>query len=430
MSVQIIHGDCRIALKELADQSVHCCVTSPPYFGLRDYKVDGQIGLEDTLDEYLAKITTVFSEVRRVLRDDGSLWINLGDSYASAWACSRRNVIGSGSLTNGKREARPNRLVNGLKEKDLIGMPWRVAFALQAAGWYLRRDIIWSKPNPMPESAQDRPTTAHEYIFLMTKRPHYFYDHEAIKEPVTGTAHPRGDGVNPKSTGYAAPTGWDTDAGSHGTIHKNGRREGANSRLRKSMDPDHLRDEGVKSNRSYSAAVSGLVSSRNKRSVWTVASAPFKSAHFATYPPDLIKPCILAGAPIHCCVKCGAPHERQVVNGEPDREHQRACGADLNGEYHGTATKDFAAHGAQDASAVKARILAGMTAKITTGFKPTCDCNAGRQPGIVLDPFGGSGTTGAVALELGRRAILIELNPDYVTLCQTRCQTTQGLPLG
>ena len=185
--VRLLTGDCRAILPTLPAASVHCVVTSPPYWGLRDYGISGQLGLESSFQDYLATMVEVFREVRRVLRKDGTLWLNMGDTYASAWVCNRRNVVGNGSLENGKRANRPNRLGDGLKEKDLVGMPWRLAFALQADGWYLRSDIIWHKPNPMPESVTDRPTKAHEYVFLMSKIERYFYDAEAVRE----------DGVEP-----------------------------------------------------------------------------------------------------------------------------------------------------------------------------------------------------------------------------------------
>lgn len=273
----------------MPDQSVNCCVTSPPYFGLRDYGVAGQIGLEATPDTYVAELVAVFAEVRRVLRDDGTLWLNLGDSF---WGSGQG--FGDTKTTNkghsGSRERKKPEWANvGLKPKDLIGIPWRVAFALQADGWYLRRDIIWHKPNPMPESVTDRCTSAHEYIFHFSKSPKYYYDAAAIAE----------DGVTGDMRRHA----------------------GFNDR----WDAMSREEQG-----------SGK---RNKRSVWTVATKPFKGAHFATFPPKLIEPCILAGCPIG---------------------------------------------------------------------------------GVVLDPFGGAGTTGLVATGNGRNAILIELNAAYGAMAGAR----------
>lgn len=314
-------------------------------------------------------------------------------------------------------------------------MPWRLALALQADGWYLRCDIIWQKPNPMPESVTDRPTKSHEYIFLLTKNQTYYYDAEAIKEPVTGGAHERGDGVNPKQ--WKTPDGWDTSNGNggHGSFHRNGREKGKtpgkNSRIHVDRDPAHARPKPSRQNESFSAAVCGLVSTRNKRSVWTVATYSFRDAHFATFPPDLIRPCILAGTSARgCCPICGAPWRRIVERGEPDLDHQRACGGDKNGEYFGQAVKSYEGTGAQNASAVKARILAGMRERKTVDWVPTCKCPAHEPvPCVVLDPFAGSGTTLQVAREEGRSAIGIELNPQYIPLIHDRTNVTPGLAL-
>lgn len=345
--VTLLQGDCLTHLKNLPDRSIQCCVTSPPYWNLRDYCTDGQLGLEKTPQEYVEKMTEVLREVRRVLKEDGTLWINLGDSYATNGGAhggrddNQRGVGAKLTHESGNGYKNPRRAPNGLKPKDLVGIPWRVAFALQADGWYLRQDIIWHKPNPMPESVTDRCTKAHEYIFLMSKQERYYYDAEAIKEPVTGNAHARGNGVNPNARlpGNVNPPKGQLayENGDHLQRTKAGLLDYA-KRVRARS----------KQNESFSAAVKDLVSSRNKRSVWTVPSAPFKGAHFATFPPNLIKPCILAGT----------------------------------------------------------------------------------KPGdTVLDPFGGSGTTGQVAIELGRKAILIELNPDYGEMIKRRTDITPGLAL-
>ena len=276
--------------------SVNCCVTSPPYFGLRDYGNDEQIGLEETPEAFVESLVNVFREVKRVLADDGTLWLNLGDSYAG----SGRGPAGNLGSKNNERHMEDKHSCltpKGLKPKDLIGIPWRVALALQADGWYLRQDIIWSKPNPMPESVTDRCTKAHEYIFLLSKSPKYFYDADAISEPAIYAGDDRGSRTDSR--------------------------------------------RGTECN-----SMSGKTGeTRNKRSVWEVTTKPYSGAHFATFPPDLIKPCILAG------------------------------------------------------------------------------CPAG---GTVLDPFGGSGTTGMVALELGRSAELIELNPAYVEIIEGRTHVTPG----
>lgn len=268
-TTEIMIGNCLDVLRRLPEGHFHTVVTSPPYFGLRDYGVDGQIGLEPTPAEFVDIMVDVFREVRRVLRDDGTLWLNLGDTHHSGRGAPHGVDPKNGARRFGKRPQ--DGKLDGFKPKDLIGIPWRVAFALQADGWYLRRDIVWSKPNPMPESVRDRPTTAHEFIFLMSKSAEYFYDFEAVKEPASGTAHAR------KSVG-------------------------PNSRENKDRVPNSRKTSaagsGIKNNASFAAATGDLVDFRNKRSVWTVASEAFSEAHFATYPPALIEPCILAGSPI------------------------------------------------------------------------------------------------------------------------------------
>ena len=355
----------------MPDKSVHCCVTSPPYFGLRDYGTrtwkggdpacdhkgderyytektaavsssgafsqpgeankerlkngrwreggtcqcgavhhDPQIGLEATPDAFVAEMVAVFREVRRVLRDDGTLWLNLGDSYARNGGTDRKvsdtALVGSTRNTLNQITDRKQTAPNGLKEKDLIGIPWRVAFALQADGWYLRQDIIWSKPNPMPESVTDRCTKAHEYIFLMSKSARYYYDAGAIREAAN---YPEGPG----NTGLGK-----YEADGNAQFHR------------------------TKSNLSKI----GASDTRNKRSVWEVTTNGFQEAHFATFPPALIDPCILAGCP---------------------------------------------------------------------------------KGGTVLDPFGGAGTTGLVADRLGRDAFLIELNPEYAAMAESRIRDDAGM---
>lgn len=299
MTVKIIQGDCKEVLKGIPDQSVNCVVTSPPYYGLRDYGCEGQIGLEETPEIFLVGMVEVFREVRRVLRDDGTLWVNMGDSYASNPNKARARADQSGLHKYMGNQPNQCRYIGGdIKPKDLLGMPWRLALALQADGWYLRQDIIWHKPNPMPESVRDRCTKAHEYIFLLSKSQRYYFDFEANKEPVTGTANPRGSGVNPKSK---PPAGWDTGPGNHRSLkgrYKNKDSGVGYSRLDKNT-PGNKRDSRPrhKQNPSFSKAVTGLVEKRNRRSVWSIQTAPFSGAHFATFPPKLIEPCILAGCP-------------------------------------------------------------------------------------------------------------------------------------
>ena len=253
MTGKILLGDCRLTMRTLEANSIQTCITSPPYFGLRDYGHDGQIGLEASPDEYVAKMVEVFAEVHRLLRDDGTLWLNLGDSYNAAGRSGHGTRQGAKQGTNrasniGADNCRPN--VDSLKPKDLIGIPWRVAFALQAAGWYLRQDIIWAKPNPMPESVRDRCTKAHEYLFLLSKSPRYYFDVEAIKEPAVTTVK-RGPALHP--------------------------------------------------DKKFTNGNSGLsrhepTGTRNRRSVWTVPTRGYKGAHFAVFPTELIRPCILAGS--------------------------------------------------------------------------------------------------------------------------------------
>ena len=286
MSVRIIIGDSREQLKLLPDESVHCIVTSPPYFGLRDYGCEGQIGLEQTPDAFVDELVSLFREARRVLRDDGTLWLNLGDSYANdtKWGgqTSGKHVTAlQGDTGIGRR-----RQNTGLKSKDLIGIPWRVAFALQADGWYLRQDIIWSKPNPMPESVTDRCTKAHEYIFLMSKSARYAYDADAIKEPVE-CDRLRGSGP------MVQPGTGRNDVTSNGDYRK---RSGNKERKPATARGVPVDADG-KSDGAVAASVPWEGSTRNKRSVWTVATSPFSEAHFATFPPSLIEPCILAGCP-------------------------------------------------------------------------------------------------------------------------------------
>jgi len=389
----ILHGDCIETMKEIRTGSVHCCVTSPPYFGLRDYgtgtweggdpecdhscggqvednkakgaiqtgvrqgcdaskcnkcgaiRIDKQIGLENTPDAFVSKMVEVFREVRRVLRDDGTVWLNLGDSYAGSWGNAGGQNRGKGtqrpiagkSITKDADTERHGSFVpagargfkdNGIKPKDLIGIPWRVAFALQQDGWYLRQDIIWHKPNPMPESVTDRCTKAHEYIFLLSKSEKYYYDSDAIKEPSRQESIARMDrGVSDNHKNTNGAPGQTPHGLAKGRPHKNLRDKG------QSVNSFHSERANGSSNKQYE--------NRNKRSVWAVTTKPYSGANFATFPPDLITPCILAGCP---------------------------------------------------------------------------------KDGTVLDPFGGSGTTADVAREHGRLSILCELNVEYIELMKKRLQ--------
>jgi DNA modification methylase len=289
--IDLRQGDCLEVLRRMRSRSVHCCVTSPPYFGLRDYGVDGQIGLEPTPSAFVAKMVAVFGEVRRVLRDDGTLWLNLGDSYAQSQTGRTRNGHGNISSPCKLAVESPGRGSCGLATKQLLGIPWRVAFALQADGWYLRSDIIWHKPNPMPESVRDRPTKAHEYLFLLAKSERYYYDSGAIRE----TTPP----VTPRQFGRKI-------AAAHGLAMLTG-----------NMAPGvRWQSDG----------------GRNRRSVWTVTPKPFKGAHFATFPPKLVEPCILAGSPVGGIVL--DPFSGAGTTGVVAAQHGRSYrGIELNPEY-------------------------------------------------------------------------------------------------
>lgn len=355
MTVQLLLGDALEQLKTLPDASVQCVVTSPPYWGLRDYGLEGQMGMEATPAEYVNDLVMVFREVRRVLKDDATLWLNLGDSYAGSggagewsrrkagkqeYAGPRGNNVNRKTRKDNNTGRRYSILggnhlpaPDGLKPKDLVGIPWRVALALQDDGWWLRSDIIWYKPNPMPESVTDRPTKAHEYIFLLAKSEQYYYDARSIEEECSPNTHARISQNLANQVGSFRANGGSKSNGPMKTVIKGSTRKLAEAG-----------DKFIKSNKSYEAAMVMPVETRNKRSVWTVATQPYKGAHFATYPPDLIEPCILAGS----------------------------------------------------------------------------------RPGdIVLDPFNGSGTTGAVALKHHRDYIGIELNPAYIELTNKRLAQVQ-----
>jgi DNA modification methylase len=316
VTIKILQGDCRDVLKTLPDESVHCVVTSPPYFGLRDYGVDGQIGLEDSPQAFIDALVGTFQEVRRVLREDGTAWVNIGDTYAGSWGAqgrqgktgqmANRSVVQARSI-----DAHPQRLSQtgtirhpGVKAKDLYGVPWMLAFALRADGWWLRQDIIWHKPNPMPESIRDRCTKAHEYIFLLAKSERYYYDALAISEEASedsGWAKQRAAGVDTwkynDTEERKAATGQSVDSSTFGTLGR-----------------------------------------RNKRSVWSVTTKAYDEAHFATFPPDLIEPCILAGCPEGGTVldPFGGAGTTGLV---ADRHHRNAILIELNPEYAAMARK-------------------------------------------------------------------------------------------
>lgn len=356
-------GDSLAVLKTLPPESVQCCVTSPPYFGLRDYGVDGQIGLEKTPESYVSTLVDVFSEVRRVLRDDGTLWLNVGDSYAGYHGNKNTTYNEAPSNKGGyfENQRKSTVGVGGLKQKDLIGIPWRLAFGLQDAGWFLRCDIIWHKPNPMPESCKDRPTRAHEYIFMFSKARRYFYDWEAMQEPISAIAN-MGKFQTPQSLSFARSVCEPTRPGQTANQHRPNRmpRPGIDTRggnqgsggipivgkgNAKTFRGGGTYTRGVsfcnsegKERESHGNSPNQSLT-RNTRSVWTIPTAPCPDAHFATFPPALAEKCIRAGT---------------------------------------------------------------------------------RHGDSVLDPFMGSGTTGMVARNMGRKWIGIELNPDYCDIALTR----------
>lgn len=372
---RFICGDVREVLRALPEKSVQCVVTSPPYWGLRDYKVEGQLGLEKTPEEYVAALVEVFREVRRVLRDDGTCWLNLGDSYAGRGKGAWDNKNGGQKEvyipdSNSPQVLLP-KIPPGLKPKDLVGIPWRVAFALQADGWYLRCDIVWSKRNPMPEPVRDRPTRSHEYVFLLTKSERYFYDADAVKEKSSGIS---GGGFSRKYA-EAQPA--------HGAM-----------RLERPLDNG----------------------TRNRRSVWFLSTQPYRGAHFATFPEKLVEPCILAGTSERgACVECGSPWLRIVekpdMSKRPLRDEAKQEGERIHSGFNGYP---------QSAGQVWQN-WRDENPDRTVGWKPTCDHQAGTVPHIVLDPFAGSGTVALVARRLGRASIGIDLKPEYIELARKRC---------
>jgi DNA modification methylase len=403
-SHRIIQGDCIEGLRTLPDASVHCCVTSPPYWGLRDYGHDGQIGLEATPESYVARMVEVFREVRRVLRDDGTCWVNLGDSYAANRPYQVPSTKGGPKHSVSQAAGGTGSVVPpGCKPKDLVGIPWRVAFALQADGWWLRQDIIWHKPNPMPESVRDRCTKAHEYVFLLTKSERYYYDADAIRQPL------RWQQPNVLATNAQARQQKRLSeriaAGDLSALRtESDRRTAMNGEREKGRGNDANRERTLREN----------LAGANRRSVWTVTTKPYSGAHFATMPPDLVEPCILAGCPEQCCPVCGAGYERIT---------QRDRAATRPGKATKT-TGDSLVDGNRDPQR-------HITTVSTLGWAPACDCAAsGTMPGTVLDPFAGSGTTLAVAAELGRSGIGCELNPEYIELAEQRIAKSKAkMPL-
>ena len=479
--VRIIEGDCREVLSTLPDGSVHCCLTSPPYWGLRSYLKDGdprkaaEIGSERTIEEHLAVLVEMFRAVRRVLRDDGTLWINYGDVYDSGTRATRCPSAKGGKHGHWINPLIDRRTQAGIGAGQLVGLPWRLALALQADGWWLRQDNIWAKTAPMPESVNGwrwercrravthprsaaaadrtartmpdveigkgvgravwedcpgcakcratggmvlkraawRTTRAHEYVFMFAKSMDYFCDAQAALEPASGGAHGRGGGVNPKAAGDA---------------------------------------EGAKQNASFSSAVRDVVAERNPRTVWTIGPDPCADAHFATWPRALARKIIAVATSQHgCCPACGAPWARVLAGGRAAGEVD-VTGWDSGKGGHSVARRDAqrveecggktsgqgAQSGQRRACAAVARARAELAEKLgrtlteqehdqpfarpaTIGWRATCDCGVEEtRPCVVLDPFAGTGRTGEVAEEDGRDSILLELNADYVRLARER----------
>jgi len=370
--IKILHGDAYTVLKTLPDESVQCCITSPPYYLLRNYGIDGQIGIEPLHDClgwatgnncgkcYICHLRQVFSEVKRVLRRDGTLWLNIGDSYAGSGKAGNNPEYQKQHTEFGKSSKHKERFgpsvkpTGGLKNKDLMGIPWRTALALQADGWWLRSDIIWNKRRVMPESVTDRPTKGHEYIFLLTKSAKYFYDYFAIREKAV------------------------CPAGSKG---------GKGSKKRSSTN-------GVNSRPQEYAIYDGY---RNKRTVWDVLPQGFKGYHFATFPEELIRPMILAGTSEKGrCANCGSPYVRKLEKTNDKIELP-------NGN------------------------LVEIPVTKTIGWEKTCKCNCSIiKPCVVLDPFNGSGTTGVVAIQHGVDYIGIEIKKEYIEMSEKRISKILG----
>jgi len=338
----------------------------------------GALGLEPSPEMYVDHLVDVFGEVRRVLKPSGTVWLNLGDCYAAERSYQAPSTRGGPKHSSAQAFAGSSmRVPAGIKTKDLIGLPWRVAFALQADGWYLRADIVWAKPNPMPESVRDRPTRAHEYVFLLSPSRRYFYDAEAVREPAVTSA-------------LKSPAGWDRGSGGHGRIHRLGREPRARG------------------------PVSALLPSqpgRNRRTVWTIPTQPYHGAHFATFPERLVEPCILAGtSAAGCCPVCGAPWRRIVTR---QRMHNGEPRTDLGAWRNAGPGSPIGAQGDGH--------WRYSTVTSTAGWEPGCEHNLEPEPATVLDPFAGSGTTLAVAARLGRRGLGAELSPEYVELIKQRC---------
>jgi DNA modification methylase len=445
MTVRVLVGDCRAVLPTLPDGSVHCVVTSPPYFGLRDYGVDGQIGLEATPAEFIGELVTVFRELWRVLRDDGVVWLNLGDSYASdgghSAQCDSSARVGRSNVDvqNAVRGFRPGLTPGGIKTKSLIGIPWRVAFALQDDGWILRRDVIWHKSNPMPESIEDRPTTGHEYLFMLVKSNDTTYWTHRDKPGTRSAPSPDYRWVQKRELTErdTMPEGWDTDD----AIKKRWRRINLWAGHDYFYDATAVREVGIvpagtqgAKGSAERAAKPGVNSrppeykvyngTRNLRSVWTIATKHFGEAHFATFPPELAETCINACTSERgCCRSCGAPWARATELSTEYARMRSVVGGFFADGKKGRRLAEGRMMGRGQNRQNMMRDDGGIACKqiTTVDWRPTCGCDAGDPvPCLVLDPFGGAGTVGVVADRLQRDAMLVELNPEYADMARRR----------
>jgi len=402
----IICGDALTELRKLPDESVNCCVTSPPYWGIRDFGMPNQLGRECTLEEYVVKMVEVFREVKRVLRDDGTLWLNLGDSYVAQ---------PTGSLGNSSFADRPSKIAcftekkqsktnkkdfGNLKVKDLIGIAWQVAFALRADGWWLRQGIIWNKPNPMPESVRDRFTQAHEFIFILTKSARYFFDTNAVKVPGSMASIQR---LSQSSFDKQKGGPKDPLAG-----NRSCRKALENLKRKADKQRGHSRRHAGFNDRWDAMEKADQCSMMvNLRSVWTIATKPFPDSHFATFPPEIPERCIKAGTSQKGrCPECGSLWKR--VTDISYRQHRKA------GKWCDRG------HDERGLNRSKSQYKYGSATKnaTTTGWLPTCTHGRDPVPCVVLDPFFGAGTTGLVAMRLGREFIGIELNPAYCEMAR------------
>lgn len=375
MTTRLIVGDALAVLRTLPDASVHMVCTSPPYWGLRDYGVEGQIGREATPGEWVGALIRVFREARRVLRKDGTLWLNLGDRYAGDGGDGSECFADVRSWRVGGYRSRVPR---GAKRKDLLGLPWALAFALRDDGWWLRSDCIWHKTNPLQDSALDRPSRGHEYVFLLAKAERYYYDREAVRQPLASRT----------STTY-------------GSIRKvsgtEKERQIAANRVSRTMPVRMPR-----------LADDGKPAGGNLKTVWSIGTSGFHGAHFATFPEELARRCVLAGSSERgVCRTCGSPFRRVM---------ERAGSVSFGGGMR----KIAAVRPRQGASGALATGLSNVYRM--AGWRAGCGCAAGTSAAVVLDPFAGAGTVGLVAERLGRDFIGIELNPDYVAMARRRIE--------